>query len=280
MTSYSLRQHGSTPSNGTSAVQTLTVTGTPTGGTFRLSWRGQRTATIAHNATAATVQTALRALSRIGGSGVTVTGDAGGPWAVTFAGPLAKLEVPLIALAANSLTGGTSPSVSVANTTPGVTATARGAPAGAELIDTSTGKRYANRGSTTSPDWRRQGARSLVARYFPLASMANGDLLTTFTPGFAGKIVKWWAEVVVPATTADKLATLNLEIGTTNLTGGALALTSANCTPMGNVVAASAITAANEFTETDTISIEAASVTAFAEGTVNLVMVLEANTAP
>lgn len=99
-----------------------------------------------------------------------------------------------------------------------------------------------------------------------LAQLANGDVVTNFVPGFAGTILNYSFVVTVPATTAAKAATLNLEIGTTNVTGGALALTSANCTPLGKATAATAITAANAFTDSDTISVEAASVTAFIEG--------------
>lgn len=109
-----------------------------------------------------------------------------------------------------------------------------------------------------------------------LATVADGDLLTNFTPGFAGKIVGFSAAVTAAATTNSKLSTLNLEIGTTNLTGGVLALTSANMTPLGAVVAATAITAGNVFSATDTISIEAASTTAFVEGSIVLYVVIRA----
>src|SRR5689334_9864595 len=73
---------------GVTEVQTITVTGTPTGGTFKLAALGQTTAAIAYNANAAAVQAALRALSRVGA--VTVTGGAGPgtPWVVTFTGKL------------------------------------------------------------------------------------------------------------------------------------------------------------------------------------------------
>ena len=99
-----------------------------------------------------------------------------------------------------------------------------------------------------------------------LSKVADGDVLTTFTPGINGVIKKVAFAVTDPATTAAKLTTLNLEIGTTNLTGGAVALTSANCGTLGAVVAGSAITANNTFTSTDTISVEASSTTAFVEG--------------
>jgi hypothetical protein len=102
-----------------------------------------------------------------------------------------------------------------------------------------------------------------------------GDVVTTYTPGFAGTIEKFSACVTTAVTTGSKAATLNLEIGTTNVTGGSLALTSANCTPLGAVVDATAITAANQFIATDSISVEAATVTAFAEGAVVLFVVLK-----
>ena len=109
-----------------------------------------------------------------------------------------------------------------------------------------------------------------------LASItAAGDVLTNYTPGFAGRIVKVDFAVSVPVTTGSKAASLNVEIGTTNLTGGVVALTSANCTPLGAVVAGSAVTAANTFSATDTVSVEAASVTAFSEGAGYLLLVLD-----
>jgi hypothetical protein len=109
-----------------------------------------------------------------------------------------------------------------------------------------------------------------------LANVANGDVLTTWTPGFAGKIVSLNFAVTTAVTTAAKAATLNAEIGTTDLTGGTVALTSANCTPLGVIVAGAAITAANTFTATDTVSIEASSVTAFSEGAGILIITVRA----
>jgi len=100
-----------------------------------------------------------------------------------------------------------------------------------------------------------------------LASITGaGDVLTNFVPGHKFKILKETFAVTVAVTTGSKAATLNSEIGTTNVTGSAVALTSANCTPLGALVAGGAITAANTGSATDTFSVEAASVTAFAEG--------------
>ena len=52
---------------GANEVQTISITGSPTGGTFTLSFAGQTTAPIAYNASAATVVAALQALPRARG---------------------------------------------------------------------------------------------------------------------------------------------------------------------------------------------------------------------
>jgi len=99
-----------------------------------------------------------------------------------------------------------------------------------------------------------------------LKNIADGDVVTDIVPGFAGVISKVQFLVTDPAITADKLATLGLEIGAVAVTGGVLALTTAKCTPLGKVTAGTAITAANVFTNTDKISVVASSTTAFVEG--------------
>lgn len=108
------------PFAGVSEVQTVTITGAPTGGTFTLTLDGQTTAAIAYNATAAAVKTALEALPNV--DQVTVTGT--GPYVVTFAG---GANVPQMTATA-SLTGGSSPAVAVATTTGG------GAGGGADVL--------------------------------------------------------------------------------------------------------------------------------------------------
>jgi hypothetical protein len=64
------------------SVQTVTINGTPTGGTFTLS-SGGNSASIAYNAAAATVQTAIQAWGGVYAT-VTVSGSAGGPYTITF----------------------------------------------------------------------------------------------------------------------------------------------------------------------------------------------------
>jgi hypothetical protein len=105
----------------TADVQTLSIGGNPTGGAFTLTFGGQTTATIAFNATAAQVQTALTALSSIGAGNVTCAGGPlpGSSMAITFAGALAPGAQPVITVGNNSLTGGTNPAPAVAHTTSG-----------------------------------------------------------------------------------------------------------------------------------------------------------------
>lgn len=109
----------------TSEVQSVTVTGSPTGGTYTLTWSGQTTAAIPYNATAAQVKTALEALSNINVGDVTVTGGPhpGTAMAVTFAGQYLGEDVAAMTATA-SLTGGSTPGVTIATTTAGGAASA------------------------------------------------------------------------------------------------------------------------------------------------------------
>lgn len=91
----------------------VTVTGSPTGGTFTLKVNGVQTSAIAYNAAASVVEAALEAVA-VNTPNATVTGSAGGPWTATFDGA----GYFLVELGTNSLTGGTTPSVtSVEQTT-------------------------------------------------------------------------------------------------------------------------------------------------------------------
>ncbi|MGW6699640.1 hypothetical protein [Nocardia sp. NPDC055049] len=65
-------------------AQLVSIVGTATAGTFKLSYLGDPTGTIAYNATNSTVQSALEAV--LGTGNVTVTGTAGGPWTVNLIG--------------------------------------------------------------------------------------------------------------------------------------------------------------------------------------------------
>lgn len=102
---FYLRPHTTGSATGQNEKQLVKFSGSsPTGGTFRLTFRGQQTAAIDYNASNATVKTELEALSTI--DGVTVTTPTGGGWLVEFTDPGTE-SLPLMVLSANSLTGGT-----------------------------------------------------------------------------------------------------------------------------------------------------------------------------
>jgi hypothetical protein len=86
-------------------LQTVSL-GSPSAGNFTLTYKSQTTATIAYNAAASAVQSALEALSTIDVGDVTVTGSAGGPYAVVFGGTLAQ-DVTAMTGSGAGLTGGT-----------------------------------------------------------------------------------------------------------------------------------------------------------------------------
>jgi hypothetical protein len=114
---------GETPVN---EVQTVTLTGTPAGGSFVASLLGAVTAPIAFNATAAAVASAFNtalttAIPWI--TGTPLVGTAGplpASVTLTWSGTsVAGLDGPLPLLVTNSLTGGTSPTAVFATTTQG-----------------------------------------------------------------------------------------------------------------------------------------------------------------
>ena len=101
------------------------------------------------------------------------------------------------------------------------------------------------------------------------ADIADGDIVTAFPlPPMYGRVSKIRAVCEKAITTGAKLSNLNAEIGTTNLTGGVVALAGAYA--LGAVQEGTAITAANTFVPGDTIAIEASSTTTFIEGRVGI----------
>jgi len=100
-------------------VQTATITGSPTGGTFTLTYSGQTTAGIPYNATANTVKNNIQGLSTVGTGNVSVTGSAGGPYTITFQQDLAGVNAAAMTASGAGLTGGSSPNVNIATATAG-----------------------------------------------------------------------------------------------------------------------------------------------------------------
>ena len=106
----------SPPAITTGNPQTFTASGAS--GTFTLTFNGQTTSPLAFDATAAQVQTALNALSSIGGAGGSVVVTlAGGFFTVTFGGTLAGPEPQLTASGAGGCTVVVDPPAVCANST-------------------------------------------------------------------------------------------------------------------------------------------------------------------
>lgn len=99
-------------------VKTITITGTPTGGTWYLSFLGFNSDAIAYNANAAAVQTAVDAFFGAGNCVVTGGAGPGTPWVLTFGGVMGNVLIKSFTVT-GSFTGGSSPAIAIANTTPG-----------------------------------------------------------------------------------------------------------------------------------------------------------------
>jgi RHS repeat-associated protein len=151
------------------SVQQVSITGSPTGGTFTLAFNGQTTAAIAYNATAATVQSAIQALSSIGSGNALVAGGSGGPWQIRFAGTLAGAAQPAITANGSGLTGGMSPAVAVNETS-------LGGDAGRQQQVTDP-KGLVTR---TDYDWLGQPLRT-IEDFVNFAPSASSDLTTQWT---------------------------------------------------------------------------------------------------
>jgi hypothetical protein len=94
---------------------TVTVNGSPTGGTFTLSVTVggvvEQTDPIAYDATNAVYKSTIEGNDNVPGGSVTISGTS--PKTIAFGGELTD-EVVTVALGANSLTGGTTPTVAIA----------------------------------------------------------------------------------------------------------------------------------------------------------------------
>jgi len=111
-----------TRTGGTDAIFNLEHTGTPTAGTFTLTFRGEVTEPLAHGADAATIESALEALCNIPVDEATVGADT--DFTITFSGTLGDqvLTITDDFTIQDSTTGGTGAELTL--TTPGVAPTA------------------------------------------------------------------------------------------------------------------------------------------------------------
>lgn len=156
------------PTAGTNEVQTLTIGGTPTSGTFKVALEGVISGAITWSATNATllanINAALDAMANLGTSYVVATAGsltAGiGTVLLTYSGgSVAKRAVSLMTIANNSLAG-TNPTLAITETTPGVNASGLRVAKGGLMADTTNGKLYVNTGTGTTPTWTVAGSQS------------------------------------------------------------------------------------------------------------------------
>ena len=102
--------------------QTITLLGTPTAGTWTLSYGGHTTTALAYNSAASIVQSALQALPSIGTGNATVTSPAAFTYLVTFTGTLGNQPIAAMTADGHRLTPTTTITIDI--TTPGSTARA------------------------------------------------------------------------------------------------------------------------------------------------------------
>lgn len=104
----------------TNEVQRITVTGSPTGGSFALTVLGE-TITVPYNASAGALLTLLEATFNLEPGDVATSGGAlpGTPIDVTFGGYYAGENVAQMTVNNAGLTGGSSPAAAITTTTPG-----------------------------------------------------------------------------------------------------------------------------------------------------------------
>lgn len=99
-----------------------------------------------------------------------------------------------------------------------------------------------------------------------LASVADGDTVLRFTPGFNGRLAGLQFYVTTAVVTAGDSASFQTRIDDLDTTGGVLYLSSDNCDTKGASVEGSTITGRNTFTSEQEITIVASTSAAFAEG--------------
>ena len=106
---------------GNNEIQKITITGTPTGGSFTVTYGGVTSAAIAWNATADLIRQRLEAMSSIGAGNVKVWGGQLPTYEVyiEFIGDLGLTNVAAMTTT-DSLTGGSSPATAVATLIAGV----------------------------------------------------------------------------------------------------------------------------------------------------------------
>lgn len=116
-----------------------------------------------------------------------------------------------------------------------------------------------------------QGTQDVCLGTFSFKDTSDGDLLTSYLMPYHASIESFWISVGEGFVGSSGACTLNLEIGTTNVTGGVVTVATATCGTVGTVLTATAITAENIVHAGDALSVEgSSSATTRTSGTFNV----------
>jgi hypothetical protein len=143
----------------TSEAFRIAINGHPTGGTFKITFGGQQTAAIPYNASGATVQAAMEALSTRSAGKVTVTNDDLPEYILygEFRGTLAGTNQATPTATSVALTGGASPNVQISGYNDGTPAVL-GSPIVQAYFDQNFSVWWFNTGTEAAPVWVSQDA--------------------------------------------------------------------------------------------------------------------------
>ena len=108
-------------------------------------------------------------------------------------------------------------------------------------------------------DFSGQGTEVLHLGSFSFKDTSDGDLLTSYPMPYHASIESFWISVGEGFVGSSGACTLNLEIGTTNVTGGVVTVATSTCATVGTVLTATAITAENIVHAGDLLSVEGSS---------------------
>jgi hypothetical protein len=152
------QEYPGAPGAGTANITTITINGSPDGGTFQVFYGGTHTPSQVYNVANATLQAALVLLPGIGTGGVVVTGTPGTNIILTWQHVGVRTAITVL----NAMTNAGNPVAApgVVNGTPGVGPTPAGVMAGGLVLDTSNKFAYINTGTITDPTWTKVGAQS------------------------------------------------------------------------------------------------------------------------
>lgn len=238
------------PSAGATGLYILTFGGTPTGGTFTITFDGYTTSAISWSSTNATlvsnIDTALEALSSVGSGNVTTAAlnmtSGIGTISLTLAGNLLAKTVSAPTVS-SSLTG-TAPTLTVTQAIAGVDATFRGCLAGTQVYDVLTGNTYVNTSTTLAPTWVDAG--NLTSAGAPSSGTSSVNTLDVKTSTSGGSSTLTFGGLTTPAfawnaTNATFLANLQLALDNTFGTNAFVATAGTLTSGIGTIL----ITASN-----------------------------------